>query len=60
LDFDNGRHCSGMDGSEVPSSGRNRMVADLAPEYANSLHFMFILFTFSVMGYLYWSVVLKY
>ena len=32
LDFDNGRHCSGMDVSEVPSFGRNRMVADNAPE----------------------------
>ena len=32
LYFNNGRHCSGMDVSEVPSSGRNRMVADNAPE----------------------------
>ena len=50
LDFDNGRHCSGMDVSEVPSFGRNRMVADNAPENESSagafLLFLLIFYLF--------------
>ena len=52
LDFDNGRHCSGMDVSEVPSFGRNRMVADIAPENESPagafLFFLLIFYLFFI------------
>ena len=52
LDFGNGRPCSGMDVSEMPSSGRNRMVADNAPENEGPagafLHFLLIFYLFFI------------
>ena len=52
LDFDNGRPYSGMDVSEVPSFGRNRMVADIAPENESPagafLFFLLIFYLFFI------------
>ena len=51
-DFDNGRLYSGMDVSEMPSSGRNWMVADNAPgnesPTAAFLHFLLTFYLFFI------------
>ena len=52
LDFDNGRHCSGMDVSELPSFGRNRMVSENDQENESPagafLHFLLIFYLFFI------------